>query len=440
MRTPPRKFSPIRNERARSPAQAIGRSRSPYSEHRSQHGPWGALKKDREASPANGETRFSRKEGLAFHSADKYSRPASPPRRGVVPDAVSRVSSYGNIVHEGHRHRHLGNTSRRRSPSLPESAPSTHASAPGSISNSRRSSPLTHSERHVITPYGFRSRSPASESTPPHRHLSARDSTPPYQERISVTNSKAPVHHEKGHAPAMEGRTTLVAKQELSPNNCDVPRHGNQQASEQSKLAYPPGTVPSQPKNYSILQHRLSQPGSSHGPNSLSSQRRGPNLSLLSAPTGPRGGGFRENTWASMPGRRIPTPTAPHGLHLGPRGVPVQAGSGSEFRHSNATPILDSRPQKIPNHLAGLCPVVPGGKLFSSSLDPTTEKRLSQLEADRERLFEQFAESQKWKRLVIMDWDKLDRESSVGDLKSELADGHLQCITDGESAHLGVTF
>lgn len=440
MRTPPRRFSPIRNERARSPSQALGRSRSPYGEHRSQHAPWNALKKTREASSPNGDTRLPKKEGLAPHSGDKYSRPASPSRRRIVPDAIARASSYGNIVHEEQRDRHLGSTSRRRSPSFPGSAASTYTSAPGSISNSRRSSPITHSEKAIVTPFGFRSRSPASESTPSHRHLGPRDSTPPYLGRASGTNSKIPMHHEKGHWPSMEERTTLVAKQKLNSDNCAVPRNGDQRAAEQSKLAYPPGTAPSQPKSYSIPQHRLPQPGSSHDTNSLPSQRRTPSLSLLSAPTGPRGGGFRENTWAGMPGRRMPTPTAPHGLPLGPRGGPAQAGSGSEFRHNSATSILDSRSQKLPNHLAGLCQVVPGGKLFSSSLDPATEKRLSQLDADRERLFEQFAESQKWKRLVIMDWDKLDRESSVGDLKSELADGHLQCITDGESAHLGVTF
>lgn len=61
-----------------------------------------------------------------------------------------------------------------------------------------------------------------------------------------------------------------------------------------------------------------------------------------------------------------------------------------------------------------------------------TEKRLSQLDADRGRLFEEFAESQKLKRAGLRDWDKLDRESSICALKSELAEGHLQCITDTE--------
>jgi hypothetical protein len=68
------------------------------------------------------------------------------------------------------------------------------------------------------------------------------------------------------------------------------------------------------------------------------------------------------------------------------------------------------------------------------------EKRLAQLEMDKERLFEQIADSQRLKHLVIRDWERLDRESSICALKSELAEGHLLCITDGESMHTSTTF
>lgn len=236
------------------------------------------------------------------------------------------------------------------------------------------------------------------------------------------------------------GRATLVAKQEISSDNFAMLRRGDKEVASRSKFTHTTGNTPSQPKSYSIPQRHLPPPGSFHDPNSSSSQRHGPNLTLLSAPTGPRGNGFREKSWVGMPGRRVPTSAAPHGPPLGPRGGSVQAGSASEFRQNSATPILDSRPPKLADHLAGLGSIVPGGKAFPSLLDPATEKRLGQLEADRERLFEQVAESQKWKRIVIMDWNRLDRESSIGDLKSELAEGHLQCITDGESVHMGVSF
>lgn len=74
-----------------------------------------------------------------------------------------------------------------------------------------------------------------------------------------------------------------------------------------------------------------------------------------------------------------------------------------------------------------------------SVLDTATEKRLAQLEADRERLLDQMAETQRSKRAGLRDWDRLDRESSICALKSELAEGHLQRMAD-ESIGGGVLF
>ena len=442
MRTPPRKFSPRRNEKARSPSQSFGRSRSPYSENRSQNAFWGAPKQSWETPPLSEDIRYSKRESFASHISDKYPRPSSPPRRGIIPEACSRTSfQNGDPAQGGWRDRHMGSTPRRRSPSLPRSVPSAHTSAPCSGPNSRRSSPPLHSDRAIITPFGFRSRSPASESTPYQRLPSAQDSFPSDQARSPSVNPKTPMQNETGHKSAMEGRATLCTTQKLDTVTCTLPRHGDQQIPDQLNSAHTTANTPSQPKSYSMPQRHVPPPGS-HSSSPLSSQRRGPSISLLSAPTGPRGGNSRDTPWA----RRGPTPAAPHGPPLGPRGGSVHAGPGNEFqqhsthRQKSATPSYEPRVQKFTNHLAGLCSIIPGGKPFSSPLDSTTEKRLSQLEADRERLFDQAAASQKWKRLVIMDWDKLDRESSVSDLKSELAEGHLQCITDGQSAHLGVTF
>jgi hypothetical protein len=63
-------------------------------------------------------------------------------------------------------------------------------------------------------------------------------------------------------------------------------------------------------------------------------------------------------------------------------------------------------------------------------LDAATEKRLSQLEVDKEKLLEQMAEKQRLKRAGLREWDRLDRESSICALKSELAEGHLQRMAD----------
>ncbi|KGO60410.1 hypothetical protein PEX2_033990 [Penicillium expansum] len=65
-----------------------------------------------------------------------------------------------------------------------------------------------------------------------------------------------------------------------------------------------------------------------------------------------------------------------------------------------------------------------------SLLDPAVEKRLAQLDVDKEKLLEQIAETQRSKRAELRDWDRLDRESSICALKSELAEGHLQRMAD----------
>jgi hypothetical protein len=87
----------------------------------------------------------------------------------------------------------------------------------------------------------------------------------------------------------------------------------------------------------------------------------------------------------------------------------------------------------------GLSTLIPEGKVLPSLLDPVVEKRLFQLDADKEKLLEQIAETQRSKRVELRDWDRLDRESAVCALKSELAEGHLQRMAD-ESIGGGILF
>ena len=84
--------------------------------------------------------------------------------------------------------------------------------------------------------------------------------------------------------------------------------------------------------------------------------------------------------------------------------------------------------------------MVPGGKLLPSGRDPNSEKRLLQLEADKERLLEQIAEKQKAKRTGLREWDKLSRESTNSALRSDLAEGHLQRMTEGDGIGGGAAF
>lgn len=426
----PRRLSPVRGDRPRSPPSRRSRS-PPYGENRSQDAPLGPRRNLRGPSPDE-DVRSFRREGYASYPSNRYPRPLSPSRRA---DTYHRGSfRHGSPPREG---RYPGSTARRRSPSVSRSAASAHTSAPGSDPNSRISSPHVHPDRANVTPFGASSRSPANESLP-QRPPSAQDASLPYYERKRFNPDITP---QNGRGD--DGRTPISGKRDLESGDRSAPRFAGD--SDQLNVAHPPGDIPSQPRSYSIPQRHLPTPGGPYGPGPSSSQRRGPSLSLLSAPTGPRGSGLRDHPLGGTPGRRLP-PSVPHGPPLGPRSNSIQTGSGSELpqrpslRPSATMSSFDSRTQKPTNHLAGLSTIVPAGRPIPSPLDIATTKRLSQLDADRERLFEQVAESQKLKRVVAMDWDKLDRESSISDLKSELAEGHLQYITDGESMHTRVIF
>lgn len=84
--------------------------------------------------------------------------------------------------------------------------------------------------------------------------------------------------------------------------------------------------------------------------------------------------------------------------------------------------------------------MIPGGRLLPSGTDPAAEKRLAQLEADKEKLMDQISEKQKSKRISLREWDKLTRESATGALRSELAEGHLQRLTETEGIGRGVAY
>ncbi|KAL2367720.1 hypothetical protein RJZ57_007914, partial [Blastomyces gilchristii] len=201
--------------------------------------------------------------------------------------------------------------------------------------------------------------------------------------------------------------------------------------------------IPSQPqafnKPHSVTP--LSAPSPVQPP--TGPQARGTNMSLLSVPTRPRGGpppssardgpGPREGSW---PGPvRHNSPPMYHKTPTGPRANSnYESHSPSSFRHSSSssTPYSHTRPPRSTNYLSGLPPIVPGGKLLPSGLDPSREKRLAQLELDKEKLLEQIEEKQKAKRAGLREWEKLSRESSTGALRSELAEGHLQRMTEGD--------
>ncbi|KAF3479571.1 uncharacterized protein GIQ15_06547 [Arthroderma uncinatum] len=149
----------------------------------------------------------------------------------------------------------------------------------------------------------------------------------------------------------------------------------------------------------------------------------------------------RSSTHAPPPQHHGHPPSGPRGAGGSPAPGPGhEARPRPPFRHGNGTSTTYPRTQRFTNHLAGLPTTVPGGKLLPSGLDPTTEKRLAQLEADKEKLLEQISEKQKAKRASLREWDKLSRESETGALRTDLADGHLQRMSETEGIGGGVAF
>ncbi|KAB8072822.1 hypothetical protein BDV29DRAFT_176571 [Aspergillus leporis] len=449
--SPPRRFSPRREGRPRSPLPTSWRPRSPYSESRSRDfsRDRNTPKRLRDQLPPNLDFRSARRERFPLTAPDPYTRPTSPSRRSLLRDNFVRVPMVPRSrspIQEGRRDRHAENyiAPRRRSPS-PRGVPFAYTSAPGSVSNSRRSSPFTdkvgafQSENRV--------RSPASQPIAYRRLSRNSEHSPSRQERTALSKLNPSQDETRIGSPAVDQATGYSGKGSSSDLSGRCPSLEVQEKDSTQLNTTHSGTVPSHPRAYSTAQNQSPPSGPSHGPKSLAAQTRSSNISLLSAPTRPRGGpSFKENVWGGTSARRGPVTGGAHGPPTGPRSSHVPIGPGAEihrhhtYRQSSVTGAPYTRTPRYMNHLTGLCSIVPGGKFLPSNLDALMEKRLSQLDADKDRLIEQIADSQRLKLVGLRDWDRLDRENSICALKSELAEGHLQRITDGESAHISSIF
>ncbi|KAL3470415.1 hypothetical protein BJX99DRAFT_239639 [Aspergillus californicus] len=427
-----RRFSPRRDVRPRSPISSSRRPRSPYVEDRSRDIGWSQnapITRHARDSPPNTRDTYRKERRLPD---GRQSRPGSPPRHGLSPDDDQRLMitprvrsplyggrrDIGNERYSGHR---------RRSQS-PHDYISKRPSASDSLSNSRRSSPL-HEKANPAT-RGNRSRSP-----PPRLHRD-QGTTSDQIDRVSSTKNKPSAAEANAQPPVSDQqfkRTSYDQNDPVSSRPLELQRRtAHTQISHLSN-------VPSQPKAFASSTNLPSPSGPPHGPKTLPSHPRASNLSLLSAPTRPRGASsFKDSGWAGSSLRRGPAPVGAHGTPIAPRNNQLPTSSVESHRprayHQISVSGPSSHTQRYSKHLAGLSTIVPGGKTFQSELDTVIEKRLSQLDTDKDRLFDQIAESQKLKRVGLRDWDRLDRENSICALKSELAEGHLQRITDIEGA------
>jgi len=242
-----------------------------------------------------------------------------------------------------------------------------------------------------------------------------------------------------------------------------------------------PPTAPGAPRNGSYNRPPPSGPSRSYGepqmsppsgpaaaPISMSAHNRPAGPSVLAAPTRPRNqppGRFDGPPRDFSAPIRRPNPTyrAPSTLRSssyeardvapppGPRGGygRGEAPGGYESRrpsfnrneappfrhHNNSTSTTYPRSQRFntsAQHLATSEKLVSGGKLFSSGLTSDQQKRMKQLEDDAEKLREVIEEKQRTKREYLGEWEVRERESDREGLKSELAERHLEKLTEGE--------
>ena len=207
----------------------------------------------------------------------------------------------------------------------------------------------------------------------------------------------------------------------------------------------------------------------------MSAHNRSAGSGILSAPTRPRGGGGPPprgpSSYSIGPTSRSatfnqggPPPSGPRGsfgrgssesYDRPPPSSSYSRGPSHEptnpppFRHSNnstsatypRTQHFNSNSNPVSRHFTPAEKlIVPGGKLLPSGLPLDQERRMKQLELDAEKLRETIVEKQKLKRQALREWDDRERESESAGMRSELAERHLEKLTEGEDGMGGVAF
>jgi hypothetical protein len=433
-RSPLRPRSP-RRDRPPSPVRSW-RSRSPYNPRPSYDQPTRGVGENFRAPYA---PRSPRRE-----------RPFSPPpgRRADISspststfkerDSYGRQPARSRSPYRGGRSPRIEPSQGNRTVSPHKRASSGYTSALNSGSTSRRSSPPNVNERLRIPSSGRESRSPAQDV--PSRRLPNDD----VAKASSLSTTVSPSSSEFEKPVAASSTTTHHASHEV------VDRH-ERSGRSRSPRSRRGGVMPDdrddglrdQKPNSSRNSQDKTLPSAPSATISSSSQSRSSNLSLLSAPTRPRGvSGYssRDPTWStsSTPRRGPSTPHAPHAPHAPPTGPRNRYAysppahdlhRGPSYRHNSNAPVGPQRSTKV-NYLATLPTVINGGRLLPLVFDFSIEKRLMNLKADEEKLVEQVLEKQLLKRQGLRDWDRLQRESALNALRSELAEVHLQRMTE----------
>ncbi|KAL8807011.1 MAG: hypothetical protein Q9182_000992 [Xanthomendoza sp. 2 TL-2023] len=333
------------------------------------------------------------------------------------------------------------------------------------------------------SPAHIDSRQPAYEATPVYRERS-----PPRRPRSPIPARSPPREYRQRSPPPPRRRE--------SPPPPPPARGETRNGTIPSKWSDTPMNVPSGPSyrngdsrpppSAPAYQDRFARDGTSSSappsaPLSMSAHNRPSSVIIHQPPTRPRGGGYgshpRDSPFGGPRGRGGyhggPTPprhsygprSPADGPPSGPRGAPPPSSSSSNshnhnppphshydnnrpsdpthrppFRTNNSSSTTYPRTQRF-NHpaLASLSQPVPGGKINTSGVDPSAEKRLMELEEQKRKLLEAIDEKQAGKRKALRDWERGEKEVARDGLRSELAERGLEGLT-GEAGGVGTAF
>ncbi|PNS14542.1 hypothetical protein CAC42_3828 [Sphaceloma murrayae] len=443
---PPRDVRDMRDEpryRDRSPPR-------PFPDRSPMH------KRSRDVSPSSNRGRYSppppKRERLGSPGRSRFndypmSRDRSPPRRGYSPPRDRRPSPPrgipGDYVPASRSPmRQIDRVDprakdnwRRRSPS-PRRTDVAAAPPSGrdSGATSRRSSPPVHPSRLAVIG-DDRARGPRDDYAargPISNVPSPRPRSPPRKQDIPgnsyrdapvpVRPAAAPAKEESVERPPPTGPGGARAPTEVPSGPSRAPPTGPRPSA--SSVPSAPRAAPQQ-MPAATRSELPSGPRGRGGPFSAPSYRgrggfqappgRDPESSH-SIPSGPRSGPPPSGPFRSTPTANAPT--YPRSQRFAPNGAPIPTSPGMAGGRKMANPYLASLP-----------PLLDEGKKLPPLYD---RSRLDKLEEETERMRKLLDEKQAKKRKGLREWERLEREVQLAELRGTLAEDSLIAMSGGD--------
>ncbi|KZF20667.1 hypothetical protein L228DRAFT_249448 [Xylona heveae TC161] len=371
---------------------------------------------------------------------------------------------------------------------------SEHSSGRDSTSSSRRSPPIHPSRRALQQPTTSDVRSSAWSATHRPAHSSKFPPRSPHTQSPRVSRSpvrerslpprrrrsrpRSPPRGPTGYRSPLRGDDSpsgyavdasaggMVGDRQVSPGMAGAPFRSGDLSRAQS----PTDASVGGPRD-AVLTGTRSPPSGPSVPFSMPAHSRLNTVSVLSAPSQPRAGpnsrfprdssresflpptyptsrrppsshrpgfsrgGHRITSGPYEPHSRSPGQAPPSAVPTGPRssrGPTVPSFSQPQpYRPSHSTTATTyPRTQHFTHHLSTIPALVPGGKILPSILKPEVVEKLTRLEEEKRKLMDLIDDKMIKKRLLLRDWERLERESAREGLKSDLAEQQLSIMTD----------